>query len=203
MLRDRELPAHTTEVWALTSLTVEAWTALVPPCEAAVVDDMATWTLQGRRRQARRETTDQHGPLPTAEDRLVCLVVYLKQHPMPLRHGRVVGLRQSQATPWMHVVLPVFWNALRALGEAPSRRVETWCPHLGVEVPPLPREASPAEEIRAAPPPVAPLVGMTGPSDPCPAPRTRLNSNRTRAASTSGLGAKTSCCSRPPGGGCS
>jgi hypothetical protein len=54
MLRDRELPAHTTEVWALTRLTVEAWTALVPPCEAAVVDDMATGTLQGRRRQARR-----------------------------------------------------------------------------------------------------------------------------------------------------
>jgi hypothetical protein len=35
MLQYRDLPAHTTEVLDLTSLTVNEFTALVPPFEAA------------------------------------------------------------------------------------------------------------------------------------------------------------------------
>jgi len=42
---------------ALTSLTVDEFTALVPPFESAFLDYMADWTLQGRHRQARRYTT--------------------------------------------------------------------------------------------------------------------------------------------------
>jgi hypothetical protein len=193
MLQYRDLPAHTTEVLDLTSLTVEEFTALVPPFEAAFLDYMATWTLHGRRRQARRYTTYQNCPLPTAEDRLLFILVYLKQNPTQLLHGRLFGMRQSKATQWIHVLLPVLCNALRALGDAPSRSVETLCQHLGVEVPPLPLEASPAEEIRAATPPVAPLFVMTVPSDPCHAPRTRLNRKLTIAARKSGICSKTSC----------
>jgi hypothetical protein len=193
MLRYRDLPAHTTEISDLTSLTVEEFTALVPPFEAAFLDYMATWTLHGRRRQARRYTTYQNCPLPTAEDRLLFILVYLKQHPTQLLHGRLFGMRQSKATQWIHVLLPVLCNALRALGDAPSRRVEALCQHLGVEVPPLPLEASPAEASRAVPPPGAPLFVMTVPSDPCHAPGTRLNRKLTIAARKGGICSKTSC----------
>ena len=54
MLRYRDIPAHTTEVLDLTSLTVDEFAALVPPFEAAFLDSMVVWTLHGRRRQARR-----------------------------------------------------------------------------------------------------------------------------------------------------
>jgi len=87
---------------------------------------MADWTLHGRHRQARRYTTDKNGPLPTPEDRLLFILVYLKQNPTQLLHGRLFGLRQSQATPWMHVFLPVLRNPLRTLRDAPSQSVEAW-----------------------------------------------------------------------------
>jgi Helix-turn-helix of DDE superfamily endonuclease len=193
MLRYRELPTHTTEVLDLTSLTVEELTALVLPFEAAFLDYMTAWTLHGRRRQARRYTTYKNCPLPTAEDRLLFILVYLKQNPTQLLHGRLFGMRQSKATQWIHVLLPVLRNTLRALGDAPSRSMEALSQHLGVAAPPLPREASPAEELRAAPPPVAPLFVMTVPSDPCHAPTTRLNRKRTIAARKSGICSKTSC----------
>ena len=57
MLRYRDIPAHTTEVLDLTSVTVDEFAALVPPFEAAFLDSMVVWTLHGRRRQSRRYTT--------------------------------------------------------------------------------------------------------------------------------------------------
>jgi hypothetical protein len=104
MLRYRDLPTHTNEVLDLTSLTVDEFTALVPAVEAAFLGDLGDWTLHGRRRQARRYTTSKHCPLPTPAERLLFILVYLKQHPTPLLHGRLFGMRQSKATPWIHVL---------------------------------------------------------------------------------------------------
>jgi Helix-turn-helix of DDE superfamily endonuclease len=186
MLRYRDLSTSTTDVLDLTSLTVDEFTALVPPFEAAFLDDMAEWTLHGRPRQARRYTTDKNCPLPTPEDRLLFILVYLQQTPTQLLHGRLFGMRQSKATPWIHVLLPVLRNALRTIGDAPSRRVEALHARLGVEVPSLSLDSSPAEAGQSTPPPVAPLFVMTAPSDPSRAPTTRLNRKHVIAARKSG-----------------
>src|SRR5215470_17163310 len=124
MLRYCDIPTHTTEVLDLTSLTVDEFAALVPPFETAFLAYMAEWTLHGRRRQLRRYTTYTNCPLPTPEDRLLFILVYLKQHTIHLLHGRLFGMRQSKATQWIHVLLPVLRNTLRSLGDAPSRSVE-------------------------------------------------------------------------------
>lgn len=184
MLRYRDISTHTTDVLDLTSLTVDEFTALVPPFEAAFLDYMAAWTLHGRRRQARQYTTSKHCPLPTPEDRLLFLLVYLKQNTIQMLHGRLFGMRQSKATQWIHVLLPVLRQTLRTLGEAPCRRVEALCERLGVEVPPLPWASSPGEAVR--PPTAAPLFVMTVPSDPSRAPKTRRNRKHARAARKSG-----------------
>jgi Helix-turn-helix of DDE superfamily endonuclease len=186
MLRYRDLPTHTTDVLDLTSLTVDEFTALVPPFEAVFMDYMADWTLHGRHRQARRYTTYKNCPLLTPEDRLLFILVYLKQNPTQLLHGRLFGMRQSKATQWIHVLLPVLRNTLRTLGDAPSRSVEALHARLGVEGPSLPLDTPPAEEVRAAPPPVTPLFVMTAPSDPSRAPTMRLNRKRVIAARKSG-----------------
>jgi hypothetical protein len=57
MLRYRDLSTSTPEVLDLTSVTIDEFTALVPPFEAAFLDYMADGTLHGRQRQARRYTT--------------------------------------------------------------------------------------------------------------------------------------------------
>jgi Helix-turn-helix of DDE superfamily endonuclease len=186
MLRYRDLPTHTTDMLDLTSLTMDEFAALVPFFEEAFLGYMAAWTLHGRRRQARRYTTDKNCPLPTPEDRLLFVLVYLKQNPTQLLHGRLFGMRQSKATPWIHVLLPVLRNTLCSLGDAPCRSMEALGARLGVEESSRPLEVSPAEETQAAPSPVAPLFVMTAPSDPSRAPTTRLNRKLAIAARKSG-----------------
>lgn len=186
MLRYRDIPTHTTELLDLTSLTVDEFAALVPPFEAAFLDSMTAWTLHGRRRQLRRYATYSNCPLPTPEDRLLFILVYLKQHPTHLLHGRLFGMRQSKATQWIHVLLPVLRNALRTLGDAPCRSVETLRQHLEGEEAPLLVASAPSETVPTTMPTVAPLFVMTAPNDPSRAPQTRLNRKRVIAARKSG-----------------
>jgi hypothetical protein len=186
MLRYDDLPTHTPEVLDLTSLTVDEFTALVPPFEAAFLGYMAEWTLHGRRRQARRYTTYKNCPLPTPEDRLLFILVYLKQNPTQLLHGRLFGIRQSKATQWIYVLLPVLRNTLRTLGDAPCRSMEVLRERLGMEGPPRLMASAPAEDVQAAPPTAAPLFVMTAPNAPSHAPRMRLNRKRVIAARKSG-----------------
>jgi len=165
---------------------VDEFAALVPPFEAAFLDYMAAWTLLGRRRQARRYTTYKNCPLPTPEDRLLFLLVYLKQNTIQLLHGRLFGMRQSKATQWIHVLLPVLRNTLRTVGDAPCRSVEALRQRLGGALPPLPLALAASEAAQALPPAAPPLFVMTAPSDPSRAPQTRLNRKRAIAARKSG-----------------
>ena len=186
MLRYRDIPTHTNEVLDLTSLTVDEFAALVPPFEAAFLRYMAEWTLHGRRRQSRRYTTYTNCPLPTPEDRLLFILVYLKQNTIHLLHGRLFGMRQSKATQWIHVLLLVLRNTLRTLGDAPCRSVEALHQRLGVGVPPLPLASALSEAGQAVTPEAAPLFVMTAPSDPSRAPKLRRNRKRAIAARKSG-----------------
>jgi len=187
MLRYRDLPTHTTELLDLTSLTVAEFVALVPPFEAAFLAYMAAWTLHGRRRQLRRYATYRTCPLPTPEDRLLFILVYLKQHPTHLLHGRLFGMRQSKATQWIHVLLPVLRNALRTMGDAPCRSVEALRHHLGEPEVLLVTVAAPSAAVHIPTAAAAPLFVMTAPSDPSRAPQMRLNRKRVRAARKNGI----------------
>jgi hypothetical protein len=88
----------------VTSLTLDAFRQLVPPFETAFQDQMVAWRLDGQPRTARRYTTYQHCPLPTPEDRLLFILVDLKTSPLQVVQGRLVGMGQSQAHQWIHVL---------------------------------------------------------------------------------------------------
>jgi len=103
-LRFADLQTRSTEVLDLTSLTLEEFRPLVSPFETAFQDHMAAWRLDGQPRTARRYTTDQNGPLPTPEDRLLFLLVYLKTYPLQVVQGRLFGMGQSKAHQWIHVL---------------------------------------------------------------------------------------------------
>jgi hypothetical protein len=81
-LRFSELQTRPTEGLDWTSLTLDAFERLVPPFEAAFEAHMAEWRLDGRPCTARRHTTYTNCPLPTPEDRLLFILVYLKTYPL-------------------------------------------------------------------------------------------------------------------------
>jgi hypothetical protein len=183
-LRFADLQIRPTEVLDLTSLTVAEFQQLVPPFEAAFQAHMAEWRLDGRPRTARRYTTYQNCPLPTPEDRLMFILVYVKTYPLQVVQGRLFGLGQSKAHQWIHVLLVVLRAALRAIGDAPTRSVTELATRLGVTeaeaatlvVPtegPLPTSALPA--ATPAPVPASPLLGTMGLNGASSAPRIRLS----------------------------
>jgi hypothetical protein len=81
---------------------------------------MAPWRFDGRPRTACRSTTYQTCPLPTPEDRLLCILTYRKTSALQVMQGRLFGMDQSKTHQWRHVLLVVLQATLRALGDAPS-----------------------------------------------------------------------------------
>src|SRR6201993_4723847 len=131
-LRFTDLRTRPTEGLDLTSLTVNEFEQVVPPFEAAFQAHMALWRLDGKPRTARRYTTYKNCPLPTPEDRLLFILVYLKTYPLQVMQGRLFGMGQSKAHQWIHVLLVVLQAALRGLGDAPTRSLTALAKRLGV-----------------------------------------------------------------------
>ena len=184
-LRFTELQSRPMEFLDFTSLTLDEFQQLVPPFETAFHARMAAWRMDGKPRTARRFTVYKNCPLPTPEDRLLFILVYLKTYALQVVHGRLFGMVQGKANQWIHVLLPALLAALRALGDAPARSLTALAQRLGVA------EASPAAV------PAAPLLPMTGPNGASSAPKTLVNSKRVIAARKKTTPSKMSCSSMP------
>src|SRR5712671_7521338 len=131
-VRFTDVQARPTEFLDLTSVTLDEFQQLVPPCEAAFQAHMAAWRLDGKPRTARRFTVYQNCPLATPEDRLFFLLTSLKTYALQVVQGRLFGMGQSKANQWIHVFLPVLLAALRTLGDAPTRSLTALAQRLGV-----------------------------------------------------------------------
>jgi hypothetical protein len=107
----------------LTSLSIDEFEQLVVPFEQAFVRHMQQWTMEGKPRSARAYTPYANSPLPTAEDRLLFILSYLKVAALQVAHGALFGMSQSNANKWIHVLLLVLHQTLRDLGDAPTRHL--------------------------------------------------------------------------------
>ena len=174
----------------VTRLTVHAWRPLVPSLEAAFQAPMAHWRLAGKPRTARRYPTDPHGPWPTPEERVRLIGVSRKTSPRHVGPGRLVGLGQRQAQPWLHGLLVVLRATRRALGDAPTRAVTELATRRGRPAADATARVRPPEEPRrAADPPAAarapasPRWATMGPHGALSAPRSRRSRRAMIAAS--------------------
>jgi len=186
-----------------TSLTLDEFQQLVPPFETAFHTRMAAWRMDGKPRTARRFTVYNNCPLPTPEDRLLFILVYLKTYTLQVVQGRLFGMGQGKANQWIHALLPALLAALRALGDAPARSLSALAQRLGVSeadaatvVVPLKEKSASGAPIPAAAP-ASPLLPMTAPSGASSAPKTRLNSKRVIAGRRKTTPSKMSCWSMP------
>ena len=160
-----DMQSRPTEFLDFTSLTLEEFPQLVSPFETAFQARMAAWRMDGKPRTARRFTVYNNCPLPTPEDRLLFILVYLKTYALQVVHGRLCGMVQGKANQWIHVLLPALLAALRALGDAPARSLTALAQRLGVSEADVATVVTPLEEERT--PLVAAPAGV--PASPlCP-----------------------------------
>jgi Helix-turn-helix of DDE superfamily endonuclease len=202
-LRFAELQSRPMECLDFTSVTLDEFQQLVSPFEAAFHARMATWRIDGKPRTARRFTVYQNCPLPTPEDRLLFILVYLKTYALQVVQGRLFGMVQSKANRWIHLLLPALLAALRTLGDAPARSLTALAQRLGVSEADVAPVVTPLEEELAlggadlAAAPASPLLPMTGRNGGSCAPKTLLNRRRVIAARKRITRSKMSCWSMP------
>jgi hypothetical protein len=196
-----DVQARPTESLDLTSLTLDEFQLLVPPCEAAFQAHIREWRLDGKPRAARRFTVYKTWPLPTPEDRLCFILTYLKTYSIQVVQGRLFGRGQSKANQWIHVLLPALLAALRALGDAPARSLSALAQRLGVSeadtatvVTPQAEEATPVATTSATAP-ASPLLPMTGRNGGSSAPKMLLDRKRVITARKKTTPSKMSCSS--------
>jgi hypothetical protein len=183
-IRFTDVQARPSAFLDLTSLTLDEFQQLVPPFETAFQAHLAAWRLDGKPRIARRFTVYKNCPLPTPEDRLFFILVYLKTYALQVVQGRLFGMGQSKANQWIHILLPALLAALRALGDAPARSLTALAQRLGVSEADAATVVAPLEEelVPLATAPTSPLLPMTAPSGVSSAPKTLLNRPHVTAA---------------------
>ena len=187
-VRFPEVQARPTAFLDFTRLTREAFQVLLPPFAAAFQAQMAAWRLDGTPRTARPFAVYKHCPLPTPADRLFCLLTYLKTYALQVVQGRLCGMGQSNAHPWIHVLLPALPAALRTRGAPPARALTALAQRLGIS------------ESAAAPAaaPACPLLPMTAPNGASSAAKMLRNSRTVRAARNRRTRGNMACWSMPP-----
>src|SRR5438105_157092 len=176
-LRYAEVSQKEPKFLDMTSLTVEEFDQLVPAFEEAFEQRMNEWCLDGKPRTGRAYRTYANCPLPTAEDRLLFILVYVKTNVLQVVQGEIFGMPQNKANQWIHTLLPVLQTTLRSLGDAPARSMEHLAQRLGLSQ----LEACSVEQnpVSQASPP---LFAMMAPNDASSAPQTRINKQAIIAA---------------------
>ena len=87
---------------SLTGLAEAEFQGLLPHFEQAFVTYMHDRTIDGQPRTSRRYSTSDTCPLPTIADKRLCILTYVKQHPLQEVQGQLFGMSQSNANTWIH-----------------------------------------------------------------------------------------------------
>jgi hypothetical protein len=121
MLRYQDVVHNTARLRALTSLEPDEFSALVPAFETCFLERMRAYTIDGLPRLNRRYTPYKNSPLPTIEDKLLFILVHMKQHLTQEVQGQLFGMIQSDANKWLQLLRPVLLKALEQLDVVPAR----------------------------------------------------------------------------------
>jgi hypothetical protein len=109
---------------AMTGLTPQEFTALLPHFQHAFLAYMEHHTIDGQPRTSRRYSTYDQCPLPTMADKLLFILTYLKQHPIQEMQGQLFEMSQSNANKWIHLLHTVLNKALAHQDLLPARTAE-------------------------------------------------------------------------------
>ena len=123
MLRYHEIATDERRVLSLTSLTPEEFVELVPLFTTSFYEYLDEQTIEGYERVGRRYVPYRNSTLLTMEDKLLFILVYLKQAPTQEVQGSLFGMRQSKANMWIHLLHPVLARALAQNGDIPKRDI--------------------------------------------------------------------------------
>jgi hypothetical protein len=127
MLRYTAISNKEKDLLAMTGYTKQEFTALLPQFQVSYDDYLTSYTIEGYERVGTIPKPYHNSPLPTMEDKLLFILVYLKQNPTQTLQGYLFGMSQTNVNKWFHLLHTVLNRALSAHGALPRRemRIET------------------------------------------------------------------------------
>ena len=166
MLRYHEISNDERKVLSLTSLTPKEFADLVPLFTTSFYEYLEEQTVDGYERIGRRYVPYRNSTLPTMEDKVLFILVYLKQAPTQEMQARLFGMRQPKANMWIHLLHPVLNRALKQHGDLPNRNILIELADISAEEKEHVPEASGRGETREkCPKHATPLFSMMEQSD--------------------------------------
>ncbi len=121
MITYTTLQGHRRQFLAFTGLMVSEFHQLLPAFSQAYQQTYPPHrTVEGQPRQ-RSAGGGCKGCLPSPEDQLLFILVYLKTYPLQVILGGLLDLSQPQTNHWIHRLLPILQRALEDLGVRPER----------------------------------------------------------------------------------
>jgi hypothetical protein len=119
-MRYDKLKRRPAQFLVLISLSVPDFDYLLAHFKGEWDEYNAHFTLEGKIRQ-RLFYPRKDSVLPSAGDKLLFLLVFLKTNPLQEHHGASFGLTQSQTNLWIHRLSDILRKTLKHLGELPER----------------------------------------------------------------------------------
>ena len=171
---------------ALTGLNQAGFETLLPHFAKAMEQYLLHTTLDGYQREGDRAVTYTNSPLPTATDRLLFILSYLKLNHIQEAHGHMFEMSQSNVSKWVRLLLEILTAALAEQHLLPARTAAELAAYLrSIET--TTEEATPVEPDAVT----GPLFTKTGLSDQSLVLSTPMSSRSTTAANEKRTRSKT------------
>ena len=130
MLRYQEICAKKSRFLALTGLHVEEFAVLLTSFQETFDFSMQHTTITGEKREYRRYTTYSNSPLPTMEDKLLFILVYLKHNLHQEIQGCLFDMSQTNVSKWTHLLHGILNQALAQQSHLPARTAQEFAIYL-------------------------------------------------------------------------
>jgi hypothetical protein len=124
MPSDEDVIQRAGSLRAMTGLTEQEFTALLPHFEHALAAYLQDRTIDGQPRTSRRYSTDDNCPLPATADKQLFILTYVKQNPIQEVQGQLFGMSQSNANKWIHLLHAVLNQACAHHELLPARNAD-------------------------------------------------------------------------------
>lgn len=106
---------------SMTGMDKALFLTFLPHFTAAMENYLAHTTLDGYIRESDRALTYANSPLPTATDRLLFILTYLKLNPIQEVQGQLFGMSQPNVSKWSRLLMEIMLLALDRQGMLPAR----------------------------------------------------------------------------------
>ncbi|KAA6338234.1 hypothetical protein EZS27_013750 [termite gut metagenome] len=106
---------------SLTGLSPAEFEALSADFSLELEAYMSKYTFEGKER-VRVYKPRKRSSLPTVEDKLFFILVFMKTNPLQEHHAAGFGISQPKANMFIHLFIPLLRKTLKRLGELPARK---------------------------------------------------------------------------------